>query len=226
MKTKNVVRGIGISMALASLGILAGCLALSTDEASSGAGAGRCASVQDCPTPATCKTMQCIEGDCITEFASSGIQCNETRFCDGAGTCVGCLTNGDCQGTNPTCENNECISCSDGIKNGSEINIDCGGSTCAACGPGTPCSSATDCLDNNCIDGFCCDTSCTGICRACNQAGKEGTCSVLPKGTEDPGKCDNKKACSANGNCLLKDGQSCTQGSQCLNASCFMGFCF
>lgn len=224
MKTKNVVQGIGISMALSSLGILAGCLALSTDEGDSETG--RCVSVQDCPSPAICKTMQCIEGDCITEFMASGIQCNETRFCNGAGTCVGCLTNGDCQGTNPTCENNECISCSDGIKNGTEINIDCGGSTCAACGPGTPCSSDTDCLDNNCVDGLCCDASCTGVCKSCNQAGKEGTCAVLPKGTEDPGVCEKTRACSATGNCLLKDGQSCDKPAQCLSSSCFGGICF
>lgn len=224
MKTKNIARSIGFATALSSLGILAGCLALSTDEGASGTA--HCASVQDCPSPATCKTMQCIDGECITEFAASGMQCNETRVCDGAGSCVECVANGDCSGTNPVCENNKCISCSDGIKNGTEISIDCGGSSCAPCGPGTACSSDTDCLDNNCVDGFCCDASCTGICKSCNQTGKEGTCSALPKGTEDPGFCDSKRACSANGNCLLKDGQPCDKPAQCLSASCFGGFCF
>jgi hypothetical protein len=224
MKTKNVVQGIGISMALVSLGILAGCLALSTDDGTSGTP--RCTSVQDCPTPAICKTMECIEGDCITEFIASGMQCDETRVCDGAGSCVECTADSHCSGTNAVCENNVCISCSDGIKNGSEVGIDCGGSSCAPCPPGTPCSVETDCLDNNCVDGFCCDSACSTVCKSCNQPGQEGTCSSLPKGTEDPGICDKNRACGTNGNCLLKDGQPCEKPGQCLSASCFAGICF
>jgi hypothetical protein len=231
MKTKNVVQGIGISMALSSLGIVAGCLALSTTDEGNGntgsPGMDRCTSVQDCPNVTTCTTMKCIDGSCIPGFVPVGIQCNDNGVCDGAGTCVGCVTDSDCKGASPTCENSECISCNDGIKNGSESSVDCGGSRCGECGLGGSCSSNNDCSeDDDCVDGLCCDASCTGVCKSCNQPGKEGTCSSLPKGTEDPGICDNKKACGANGNCLLKDGQPCSTAGQCLNASCFMGFCF
>lgn len=58
--------------------------------------------------------------------------------------------------------------CSDGVKNGSESDVDCGGPTCARCALGQRCSSAADCstsrCDNNvckvCVGAITCPTGC------------------------------------------------------------------
>ena len=60
--------------------------------------------------------------------------------CTPTATCFDGIHNGDeididCGG--PTC--NACISCSDGIMNGTETDIDCGGTIC------TPCDSCVTC---------------------------------------------------------------------------------
>jgi hypothetical protein len=226
----NIIR---LFVTVMSIGLPAGCLTLSTTDegplsSSGGSGSDKCASVQDCPTVTICSTMKCIDGSCVSDFVPAGLQCNDTNVCDGAGSCVSCVTDSDCKGSNPTCVNNACISCNDGIKNGSETSVDCGGSKCDPCPAGTPCSSNNDCDENlDCVDGVCCESACTTACKSCNQTGKVGICEALPKGTEDPGICDMTKACGGAGfGCLLKDGQPCMQNSQCLGGSCFSGICF
>jgi hypothetical protein len=46
-------------------------------------------------------------------------------------------------------------SCSDGIKNGTETDIDCGGGVCAVCAPGQVCVSGADCATGLCPTGTC-----------------------------------------------------------------------
>jgi hypothetical protein len=46
--------------------------------------------------------------------------------------------------------------CSDGIKNGNETGVDCGGGTCPACPLGQGCAGNTDCVVNSiCSGGMC-----------------------------------------------------------------------
>jgi parallel beta-helix repeat protein len=45
--------------------------------------------------------------------------------------------------------------CVDGIQNGNETGIDCGGGTCPPCPNGQGCNSASDCLSGNCSGGLC-----------------------------------------------------------------------
>ncbi|WP_095983305.1 choice-of-anchor A family protein [Melittangium boletus] len=44
---------------------------------------------------------------------------------------------------------------------------------------GGACSSANDCLSRSCVDGVCCNTTCTEQCMACNLPGLIGTCSPV-----------------------------------------------
>jgi hypothetical protein len=46
-------------------------------------------------------------------------------------------------------------SCTNGIKDGFESDIDCGGSVCGACSNGRTCSIANDCLSGSCSGGIC-----------------------------------------------------------------------
>jgi hypothetical protein len=66
-----------------------------------------------------------------------------------------------CQGGSATC--------SDGIQNQEETDIDCGGPNCGACADGKNCIDNSDCQSNDCSGGVCqssggnpCDGLCTG----------------------------------------------------------------
>ncbi len=235
----------GLALGLVAVGFLSigGCLTLSTTdntggaggqggfgETSSGMGLGMsgqpCTTVQDCPSVTKCTTMSCNDGSCKAGLVPPGTQCNGDRVCDGSGSCVECVYDSDCNGTNPTCEANECISCSDGEKNGAETGVDCGGPKCAPCS-GMACMSGNDCpMGLYCVDGVCCDAPCTEQCKACNLNGKQGKCSTLSKGAEDPGVCEGTTACSGyNAQCLLKNGQPCMMDGQCISDICVSGIC-
>ena len=56
-----------------------------------------------------------------------------------------------CYSSDPTC--------SDGVKNGAETGVDCGGGTCPTCGTGGGCGSGSDCTS-----GVCKDSVCQGLC--------------------------------------------------------------
>jgi cellulase/cellobiase CelA1 len=45
--------------------------------------------------------------------------------------------------------------CTDGAKNGSETDIDCGGSCSADCANGRACTSSSDCVSTQCVAGVC-----------------------------------------------------------------------
>ena len=51
-------------------------------------------------------------------------------------------------------------SCTDGIKNGKETDIDCGGPDCSPCASGRTCTRVLDCTSGHCS---------AGICRICSE---------------------------------------------------------
>lgn len=83
----------------------------------------------------TAESVPCAMGVCTAEFA-----------------CVECVENSHCSAGH-TCEpDNVCSRCDDGVKNGDETDIDCGGS-CPLC-PGT-CNIDADCPGGYCWNGAC-----------------------------------------------------------------------
>ncbi len=61
--------------------------------------------------------------------------------------------------------------CNDGVRNGSETDIDCGGPTCQGCGNGRTCNKNTDCSTSRCGDGQGAGT----VCRSCSSDGVCGS---------------------------------------------------
>jgi hypothetical protein len=61
---------------------------------------------------------------------------------------------GDTQGRCPTTTQPSGDTCSDGITNGSETDVDCGG-TCPRCATGKTCASRNDCASARCDTGAC-----------------------------------------------------------------------
>ena len=68
------------------------------------------------------------------------------------------LAQGDTIGRCPTTDHPSGLTCADGITNGSETDVDCGGGTCPRCAIGKTCASRNDCASARC-DG--------GTCKAC-----------------------------------------------------------
>lgn len=113
----------------------------------------------DCPQDANqCIVAICSGGVCSTAFAppETGCQQKTKGVCDGNGNCVDCLMTSDCT-TPATCVNEMCVqpSCNDGMKNGNETGVDCGGNMCPPCGLQSTCAQNSDCQSGLCTNGIC-----------------------------------------------------------------------
>ncbi|QQR89580.1 MAG: FG-GAP repeat protein [Myxococcales bacterium] len=51
---------------------------------------------------------------------------------------------------NDSLDSAQAPTCSDGVQNQDETDVDCGGSTCAACAAGQSCNQSSDCFSNAC----------------------------------------------------------------------------
>ncbi len=90
---------------------------------------------------------------------------------------------------------------------------------------GETCEADSDCTSGNCVDGYCCDTACDGICEACDISGSEGTCTNIAEDTDPDNECDLSCAngcadqtgdCNGSGACkktYCAEGQACSSGS-------------
>lgn len=112
-----------------------------------------CTSNAQCPSGVCsggyCRVANCADGS--QNGAETGIDCGgpspycvrcaDGQTCGGASDCAsGVCSGGICQAP----------SCSDGLKNGSETDVDCGGGTCGGCGLNQVCISGTDCSSSVC----------------------------------------------------------------------------
>ncbi|MBI4700469.1 MAG: hypothetical protein HY744_04760 [Deltaproteobacteria bacterium] len=179
--------------------------ALSFGEPAADGGGGAptgCTAPGDCPGPdLPCQERACTAGACGFANAAAGTACTGpeagAKLCDGLGKCVQCLGPADCGGN--LCQRRKCVppTCADGIVNGDETDVDCGGLECAPCPNDRACKQATDCISHFCTP--------SATCAAC---GKIEDCS----GDEycDEGVCAPRK----------QNGDTCKAGTECQNGSC------
>src|SRR5260221_1113578 len=73
---------------------------------------------------------------------------------------------------------------------------------------GKTCIGNGECQMGHCVDGFCCNSPCTGICLACNVAGHDGTCTPIPSGSDPAAECGPASACNGAGTCRSLNGQA------------------
>jgi WD40 repeat protein len=193
--------------------------------------------------PSTCGTTGVCDGTgaCALHPSStlcapascSGVILSNPHECDGAGTCTAtpvvncspflcidpvdapaacttsCATTGDCA-PGAFCDANQC-------KN-PQAN-------------GAPCTSPSQCQSLQCIDGFCCNSDCAGICLACSSANKasgpDGICGPAAAGQdphddcdeEEPTSCGQDGQCNGAGSCRLHSATTPCGDTSCQNGN-------
>jgi len=187
-----------------------GCLAGSDCESTLCQG-GLCVAL---PNGAGCS----FSGQCASGFCVDGVCCNSAC----GALCADC----DLPGSSGTCTL---------IPNGQDPDNECSGATtCNGAGGctsllnnGSACTLGSQCLSGQCVDGVCCNSSCSGICQRCSLPGSVGTCTVIPNGQDPDNECSGATTCNGAGGCtsLLNNGSACTLGSQCLSGQCVDGVC-
>jgi hypothetical protein len=85
--------------------------------------------------------------------------------------------------------------CSDGIKDGDETDVDCGGE-CAPCANGKACEASRDCASGSCPDHVCMTAP-----AQCSNGMKDGTETDVDCGGTVCAPCANGKACETSTDC-------------------------
>ncbi len=112
-----------------------------------------------CNDGISCTVDSCNEATDSCAYSPQNTLCSNGLYCDGVETCsasLGCVagtapcTGGTCQESTDTCSS--APSCTDGVKNGTETDKDCGGS-CSGCALGKTCAVNADCAQGTCQAG-------------------------------------------------------------------------
>jgi hypothetical protein len=142
---------------------------------------------------ASCQSGTCTLTACSPGFADC--DGNPANGCEALPCAAGgvCTSSGQC--ASGLCLNGFCASasCSDGVKNGTETGVDCGGS-CPPCGNGLGCLVGGNCQSGVCSGGACQAASCAdGI--------KNGTETAVDCGGGACPSCGNGLGCLVGGDC-------------------------
>lgn len=161
-------------------------------------------------------TRICAQQKCTNGMLSSA------SVCDGAGTCLA--------PTMRACDPWACDTAGVGCvticttTSGCKGGVTCTAGSCGKAGQGAKCVSPIECQGGLCVDGFCCESSCTGACKSCKEPGREGLCVDVTPGNLDPhGVCvdGGAAACGQDGRCAA--GATCSlyaAGTLCAGGAC------
>jgi hypothetical protein len=114
--------------------------------------------------------------------------CADGKMCKVGTDCVDKVCGSDLTCSAPTC--------TDGLENGAETDVDCGGGTCPTCATGLRCTADADCTSNAC------DAS-SSLCVAsqCSDHRKDGREADVDCGGGVCPTCPNGKGCENNLDC-------------------------
>jgi hypothetical protein len=197
------------------------------DETDFDCGGSRCAPCgagRHCKTGLDCDTSLCTGGVCVGPGCSNGTKDGSESDIDcGGAKCAKCVDGKTCASASD-CANGFCNpttlacatpNCSDGFKNASESDVDCGGS-CGKCVDGKKCAAAGDCAN-----GFCNPTTTACATPSCSDGFKNGGEIDVDCGG-GCGKCADGKQCALAGDCA--NGFCNPTSLKCATPTCADGF--
>jgi hypothetical protein len=170
-----------------------------------GGSAPPCADGLMCLVDADCASIHCTGGTCVVATDTDGRRNGDETDVDCGGTTTrappcaggkGCKVAKDC--ISMTCKDHVCgaANASDGVRDGDETDVDCGGSSAPPCAPSKDCLLARDCTSQVCTGGTCAAPTATdGV-----QNGDETDVDCGGTSTHAPG-CGIGKKCVAHGDC-------------------------
>jgi len=185
-----------------------------TDVDCGGSCQDKCGGGQGCEVGDDCTSQECgmgmtCEGPSCTDGLQNG---DETDVDCGGGSCPPC-EDGDTCNVGPDCESMMCAdgtcggggpSCRDGIVDGNETDVDCGGPDCE------PCDDGEDCLvDDDCVSQLCDPRTNTCAVPSCTD------------GVQNGGETDED--CGGPCGATCEPGEGCLVGMDCLSFGCDAG---
>ena len=192
---------------------------------------------ETCPGDLACDANQQCKA-LLGHSCSSFMECASGQCTDGV--CCNTACTGTCQQCNQIGKLGTCSPVANGIEDPPTCVSDTDSRFCDGTGTctvgkranGKPCTASAQCTSNNCIDGFCCNSTCTSTCYTCGKPGSEGTCSVIPIGQPDRSAttpCDGPmQYCDGSGTCATNkkpNGGLCAGASECGSNFCVDGIC-
>jgi hypothetical protein len=160
-----------------------------------------------CSGPAECESKICTSaGECAAAAPNDGVQNGDETDTDCGGAkaprCAPtqrCAVPGDC--TSGVCKDAGAgLACqepspTDGVKNGAETDVDCGGTGNPKCADTLACVERADCQSDVCTGSKCAPA-------VCNDGAKNGTETDIDCGGAGCPRCADLKTCVAAGDCL------------------------
>ena len=158
----------------------------------------RCAGLGLCKgVPGVCTDFTDAEfGTSCGNAWCQGSVLNRADMCGVGVTSGGCNDGGsqDCAPYN--CSANACLAkCLAPGDCASGAYCDAAGKCQGKKAEGVPCAGADQCQKGFCVDGVCCNTSCSGVCASCVIEGNVGTCKPVLAGTDPQGECSTAGTC-------------------------------
>jgi hypothetical protein len=176
-----------------------------TDVDCAGTCPNKCADTKGCAVAGDCESGVCTANVCTAPACTDSTKNGQETDVDcGGGTCpkcastMSCALASDCVDGVCDATTKKCLgpTCTDTLKNGTETDIDCGG-TCP-----NKCGDAKGCLvPGDCATGFCDPTSKKCGAAACGDSLKDGTETDVDCGGTCPGKCADAKGCLVGTDC-------------------------
>ena len=172
---------------------------VATDRGPDAAPDARLDALPDTTTDAEPDVPTCTDA-CEAEAAAC-TDADTVELCvEGSDGCLVWADGDDCAAAGQYCSDGECIeaTCDDGLRNGDETYLDCGGS-CPPCADGLSCDDGDDCESGICGLGLCVRANCTDGIRNGDESDVDcgGSCDPCPDG----GGCDGPEDCES-GHCV------------------------
>jgi hypothetical protein len=125
------------------------------------------------------------------------------RLCDGQGTCEAAKPPQACR-DGGTCLGDACGTACTTDANCQTATHFCDNMICRQKRTqAQACTAPGQCASGFCVDGVCCASECTDLCRACNVTNSVGTCTPVPAGSDPRGVCAAMptSSCQTDGEC-------------------------
>ncbi len=148
-----------------------------------------------CSVASTCAPASCGDGSLNgteTDVDCGGPVCGKCpadKVCVVGADCI----DGVCDPATDVCQ---AATCQDGVKNGSETDVDCGGAACPDCDPGEVCGNPADCTS-----GVCSGNPLSCQAPTCMDAVKNGGETDVDCGGPTCADCGDGKVCTADDDC-------------------------